>query len=34
MNQELLASVILHADEVPCQELHEGGKTAISKSYM
>ena len=34
MNQELLASVILHADEVPCQALHEEGKTAISKSYM
>ena len=34
MNQELLASVILHADEVPCQALHEEGKTATSKSYM
>ena len=34
MHQELLAREILHADEVPCQVLHEEGKTATSKSYM
>ena len=34
MHQELLAREVLHADEVPCQVLHEEGKSATSKSYM
>ncbi len=34
MHQELLTREVLHADEVPCQVLHEEGKSATSKSYM
>lgn len=34
LHQELLKRDIAHADEVPCQVLHEDGKTAQSKSYM
>lgn len=34
MHRELLAREVLHADEVPCQVLHEEGKSATSKSYM
>ena len=34
LHQELLKREVLHADEVPCQVLHEEGKSATSKSYM
>lgn len=34
LHQELLAREVIHADEVPCQVLHEEGKDAASKSYM
>ena len=34
LHQELLKREVLHADEVPCQVLHEEGKEASSKSYM
>ncbi|MCQ2508708.1 MAG: IS66 family transposase, partial [Dorea sp.] len=33
LHKELLTRDIAHADEVPCQVLHEDGKTAQSKSY-
>lgn len=34
MHRELVGREVIHADEVPCQVLHEEGKTASSKSYM
>lgn len=34
LHKELLHREIIHADEVPCQVLHEEGKEATSKSYM
>ena len=34
LHQELLGREVIHADEVPCQVLHEEGKEATSKSYM
>ena len=34
MHQELLHRDVIHVDEVPCQVLHEEGKTATSKSYF
>lgn len=34
LHQELLKREVLHADEVPCQVLHEEGKDATAKSYM
>ncbi|MFR7390365.1 MAG: IS66 family transposase [Blautia faecis] len=34
LHRELLKREVLHADEVPCQVLHEEGKSATSKSYM
>lgn len=34
LHQELLCREIIHADEVPCQVLHEEGKSATSTSYM
>lgn len=34
LHEHLVQRKILHADEVPCQVLHEDGKTAASKSYM
>lgn len=34
LHGELLLREIIHADEVPCQVLHEEGKSATSKSYM
>lgn len=34
LHQELLSREVIHADEVPCQVLHEEGKEATSKSYM
>lgn len=34
LHQELLCREVIHADEVPCQVLHEEGKQADSKSYM
>lgn len=34
MHRELLQRDVIHADEVPCQVLHEEGKDATSKSYM
>lgn len=34
LHQELLGREVIHADEVPCQVLHEEGKAATSKSYM
>ncbi len=34
LHQELLKREVIHADEVPCQVLHEEGKAAASKSYM
>ena len=34
LHQELLRREVIHADEVPCQVLHEEGKAATSRSYM
>ena len=34
LHQELPGREVIHADEVPCQVLHEEGKDAASKSYM
>lgn len=34
LHRELLNREVIHADEVPCQVLHEEGKDASSKSYM
>ena len=34
LHQEILRRDIIHADEVPCQVLHEEGKEATSKSFM
>ena len=34
LHQELLGREVIHADEVPCQVLHEEGKKATSKSYF
>ena len=34
LHRELLKREVIHADEVPCQVLHEEGKAATSKSYM
>ena len=34
LHQKLLGREVIHADEVPCQVLHEEGKSATSKSYM
>lgn len=34
LHQELLGREVIHADEVPCQVLHEEGKEARSKSYF
>lgn len=34
LHKELLARDIIHADEVPCQVLHEDGRKATQKSYM
>lgn len=34
LHRELLKREVIHADEVPCQVLHEEGKAAASKSYM
>ncbi len=34
LHEQLLLREVLHADEVPCQVLHEEGKTAQSRSYM
>lgn len=34
LHQELLAREVIHADEVPCQVLHEQGREATSRSYM
>lgn len=34
LHQELLLREILHVDEVPCQVLHEEGKTPTSTSYF
>lgn len=34
LHRELLKRDVIHADEVPCQVLHEEGKAATSKSYM
>jgi transposase/uncharacterized coiled-coil protein SlyX len=34
LHQELLRREVIHADEVPCQVLHEEGRDATSKSYM
>lgn len=34
MHVELISRSVIHADEVPCQVLHEEGKAATSKSYM
>lgn len=33
-HQELIRRDVLHVDEVPCQVLHEEGKTPTSKSYF
>jgi transposase len=34
LHQELLLREVIHADEVPCQVLHEEGRDATSRSYM
>lgn len=34
LHRELLKREVIHADEVPCQVLHEEGKEATSKSYI
>lgn len=34
LHMELISRAVIHADEVPCQVLHEEGKDAASKSYM
>lgn len=34
LHEELLRREIIHADEVPCQVLHEEGRDARSKSYL
>ncbi len=34
LHEHLLMREILHADEVPCQVLHEEGRAAITKSYF
>ena len=34
LHQELLQREVIHADEVPCQVLHEEGREATSKSYF
>ena len=34
LHKRLLEREVLHADEVPCQVLHEEGKDASSKSYI
>lgn len=34
LHRELLKREVIHADEVPCQVLHEEGKAATSKSYI
>lgn len=34
LHQELIRRDVLHVDEVPCQVLHEEGKTPTSKSYF
>ena len=34
MHVELISRSVIHADEVPCQVLHEEGKAATSKSYL
>ena len=34
LHQKLLGREVIYADEVPCQVLHEEGKSATSKSYM
>ena len=34
LHQELLQREVIHADEVPCQVLHEEGREAASKSYF
>lgn len=34
MHLELLMREVIHADEIPCQVLHEPGRDATSKSYM
>jgi transposase len=34
LHQELLAREVIHADEVPCQVLHEQGRAAASRSYL
>ena len=34
LHEQLVLREVLHADEVPCQVLHEEGKTPESKSYM
>lgn len=34
LHEELLRRDLIHADEVPCQVLHEDGRKATQKSYM
>ena len=34
LHQELVTREVIHVDEVPCQVLHEEGKTSTSKSYI
>ena len=34
LHQELLQREVIHADEVPCQVLHEEGREATSRSYF
>ena len=34
LHKRLLEREVIHADEVPCQVLHEEGKDASSKSYI
>lgn len=34
LHEELIHRSVIHADEVPCQVLHEEGRDATAKSYM
>lgn len=34
LHEELIGRDLIHADEVPCQVLHEDGRKATQKSYM
>ena len=34
LHEELIGRDLIHADEVPCQVLHENGRKATQKSYM